>query len=150
MSSQVPGLISQLLKCLLSPDELRLARDLDREMSSTDTGTKELQKDSMKLEKCQTAVDFLPTSAPDTLAYSSHLDYDYWKDELGVGERGRKLCTSFHFSSGVTKVQRGHESQLTASEKRARACLKKEKTVAQDEQVKAMVTTRKSMKQSVS
>ena len=116
----------KLSKYLLSYEDLRNARLLDTQLSKIEIGTKELQKDDMTLEKCQSTIAFLYSRVPDILSYSEHLKNDYLKDELDIDERGRKLYTSFHFNNGVIKIQRGMESQLTLPEKRACACLKKE------------------------
>jgi hypothetical protein len=47
-------------------------------------------------------------------------DYDYWKDELDVDEKGRKLYTSFHFNNGVTgkSIDCKREASLRMPEKR--------------------------------
>jgi hypothetical protein len=65
---------------------------------------------------------------------SNHLSWDYWKDDLDVDDRGRKLNTSYLFTCGLIKIQQGREKELTKPEERACVRLLKEVVTVNDDQ----------------
>ena len=65
---------------------------------------------------------------------SNHLTWDYWKDDLDVDDRGRKLHRSYFFTCGVIKIQQGKEKELTRPEVRACMSHLKEVMTVNDDQ----------------
>ena len=81
-------------------------------MSKLNMTTVLLQKDNLTLAQCQEAIDFVREQVPDIVHTSNHLSWDYWKDDLDVDDRGRKLHRSCFFTCGVIKIQQGKEKEI--------------------------------------
>ena len=88
-------------------------------MSKLNMTTVQLQKDNLTLAQCQEAIDYVREQVPDIVHTSNHRTWDYWKDDLDVDGRGRKLHRSYLCTCGVIKIDQGKEKELTRPEERA-------------------------------
>jgi hypothetical protein len=121
-------------KYLLADEEITFLTQLDSKMSKINITTVQLQRDNLTLAQCQEAIDFVREQVPDIVDTSNHLTWDYWKDDLDVDDRGRKLNTSYLFTCGLIKIQQGREKELTKPEERACVRLLKEVVTVNDDQ----------------
>jgi hypothetical protein len=125
---------TKINKYLLSDADIIYLKELDSKMSKLNMTTVLLQKDNLTLAQCQEAIDFVREQVPDIVHTSNHLSWDYWKDDLDVDDRGRKLHRSYFFTCGVIKIQQGKEKELTRPEERACMSLLKEVMTVNDDQ----------------
>ena len=131
-------------KYLLTDEDITFLTQLDSKMSKLNIATVQLQRDNLTLAQCQEAVDFVREQVPDIVGMSNHLSWDYWKDDLDVDDRGRKLYTSYLFTCGLIKIQQGREKELTKPEERAcRSLLKEVVTVNDDQSDEEDITSKK-------